>query len=97
MCLVAAVGHFLRPTEASVVAGCTGKIIGDAGCFVKSKSFDRSPRIETFSRTSGRGSGRPSVRRVEALAAEEVVFDELVVRVEAQRLMVDVTRAARTG
>jgi len=35
----------------------------------------------------------PSVaRRVETLAVEEVVFDELVVRVEAQRLVIDIAR-----
>ena len=36
-------------------------------------------------------------RRVEALAAEEVVLDELDVGVEAQRLVVDVALLARTG
>src|SRR5262249_752541 len=39
----------------------------------------------------GSGVGPPVCRRVEALAVEEVVFDELVVGVEAQGLVVDVT------
>ena len=36
-------------------------------------------------------------RGIEPLTAEEVVLDELVVRVEAQRLVVDVALLARTG
>ena len=63
---------------------------GDRGFWLKSKSFARLPRIGALSRTSGRGSGRPSVARVEPPAAEEVVLDELRVGVEAQRLVIDV-------
>ena len=35
--------------------------------------------------------------RVEALAVEEEVLDELEVRVEAEGLVIDVARASRTG
>ena len=84
-------------TLVSVVAGCTGRSSGGRGLWVKSKSFARSPRIGTFSRTVGRGSGRPSVRGSSRCAAEEVVLDELEVRVEAERLVVDVAASSRTG
>ena len=42
-------------------AGSSGSGSGGRGFRVKSKSAARSPRIFAFSRTSGRGSGRPSV------------------------------------
>ena len=45
----------------SVVRGWTGSTTGDRGAWLKSKSAVRLPRIGTSSRTSGRGSGRPSV------------------------------------
>ena len=41
--------------------GCTRRIRGGSGCWWKSNSLRRSPRIFTFSRTVGRASGRPSV------------------------------------
>jgi hypothetical protein len=41
--------------------GCKGRIMGGFGGWLKLKSCVRSPRIAAFSRTSGRGSGRPSV------------------------------------
>ena len=44
------------------VLGCTARSIGGRGGCAKSKSRLRSPSIGAFSRTSGRGSGRPSVR-----------------------------------
>ena len=64
---------------------------------VKLKSFARSPRIFAFSRTVGPRVGAAVGRRVEPRAVEEVVLDELEVGVEAQRLVVDVARASRTG
>ena len=64
------------------------------GFWVKSKSRARLPRIFTFSRTSGRESGRPSVCGSSRWPPQEVVLDELQVGVEAQRLVVDVARLA---
>ena len=62
---------------------------GACGCWVKSKSFIRSPSAAGSSRTKGRGSGRPSRLGIEALAAEEHVLDELEIGVVAQHLVVD--------
>ncbi len=45
-----------------VVRGYGCRSTGGRGGCVKSKSCVRSPRMATFSRTVGRGSGRPSVR-----------------------------------
>ena len=47
--------------SAQVYGGCSGRIIGFLGGCEKSNSEARLPRIFSFSRTSGRGSGRPSV------------------------------------
>ena len=47
--------------RAGAGAGCSGSSSGRRGFSRKSKSCSRSPRIRSFSRTSGRGSGRPSV------------------------------------
>ncbi len=69
--------------------------MGLRGACEKSKSFRRSPRIETFSRTSGRGSGRPSVLGSMRDPCQEVILDELHVGVEAERLMVDVALARK--
>jgi hypothetical protein len=44
-----------------VVVGWTDSGVGGRGGCVKSKSAARLPRMGWFSRTSGRGSGRPSV------------------------------------
>jgi len=51
-----------RPaTYCKSVCGRSGRIIGARGGCVKSKSERRSPNVWLFSRTYGRGSGRPSV------------------------------------
>src|SRR6185437_5517791 len=42
--------------------GWSGRMSGGRGFWPKSKSWTRLPRIFAFSRTSGRESGRPSVR-----------------------------------
>ena len=47
--------------EAGPGAGWAGRMTGGRGFWAKSKSAARSPRMPAFSRTSGRGSGRPSV------------------------------------
>ena len=62
---------------------------GRRGFLSKSKSLARSPRICRVL-----GDERPRVwtavgTSVDPLAAEKVVLDELEVRVEAQRLVVD--------
>jgi hypothetical protein len=49
------------PQRVSVVDGRTGRRRGLRCGWLKSKSLVRSPRIDTFSRTVGRGYGRPSV------------------------------------
>jgi hypothetical protein len=62
---------------------------GGLGFWLKSKSLARLPRPGAFSRTSGRGSGRPRWWGRCALV-EEAVLDELEVGVLAQDLVVDV-------
>ena len=59
------------------------------GAWLKSKSLCRSPSSGSFSRTSGSGVGPPVGRRVEPLAAEEIVLDELARRRRTGDLMVD--------
>ena len=70
--------------------GRVGRITGDRGACEKSKSAERSPSCGAFSRTSGRGSGRPSVfgsRRWPPRKSSSMNFS---VGVEAERLVVDV-------
>lgn len=55
-------GFGLAGCLARVVLGCTARSIGGRGGGAKSKSRLRLPSIGAFSRTSGRASGRPSVR-----------------------------------
>ena len=43
------------------VGGLVGSRTGVRGAWLKSKSWTMLPRIFSSSRTSGRGSGRPSV------------------------------------
>ncbi len=43
------------------------------------------------------GIGAAIGARIESLAVEEIIFDELRVGIEAQDLMVDVAPARRTG
>src|SRR5258708_34187918 len=47
--------------DAGPGGGLVGNTIGERGDWLKSKSDSRLPRMEASSRTSGRGSGRPSV------------------------------------
>ena len=49
-----------RGVPVSVVFGCTASGSARRGVWSKSKSATRLPRIFSFSRTLGRGSGRPS-------------------------------------
>ena len=65
-------------------------MIRSAAAWVKSKSAVRLPRMASVLADVGSRVGSTVGGRVEALAAEEVVFDELVVRVEAEGLVVDV-------
>src|SRR2546430_14116281 len=51
--------HFY--VDAGPGAGLVGNTMGERGDWLKSKSDNRLPRMEASSRTSGRGSGRPSV------------------------------------
>ena len=47
--------------EAGPGAGLVGRMSAGRGDWLKSKSFIKFPSMGTFSRTVGRGSGRPSV------------------------------------
>ena len=80
----------LRAADAGPGAGWTGSNHGaPVGCWLKLKSRTRSAEQRARLAHVGRGSGRPSVLRVEPLPAEEVVLDELVVGVVAEDLVVD--------
>ena len=57
----ARIGLDLSATACAAPRGYGSRISGGRGVWSKSKSCARSPRIGTFSRTYGRGSGRPSV------------------------------------
>jgi hypothetical protein len=64
-------------------------LVSGRGDWLKSKSRRMSPKIGSFSRTAGRGSGRAVVLRIEAGAAQKGVLDELVIGVEGEGLMID--------
>ena len=55
---------------------------GDLGAWSKLKSSTRLPSGGAASLTPGRGSGRPSVRGIEASPTQEIVFDELQISVK---------------
>ena len=72
------------------VGGCSFRIMGRRGFWVKSKSFARFPRTGSPFTHVRPGIGSFTVGlRVEPLAVEEDVLDELHVSVEAQGLVVD--------
>ena len=75
-----------RTRTSDAAAGCSGR----RGFCAKSKSLREVAEDLRVLPHVGRGSGRPSVVGFEPLAAEEVVLDELQVRVGAQHLVVDV-------
>ena len=69
-----------------------GQNDGRTGCWLKSKSFAEVAEDRDVFADGWSGVGASVGFGVEALTVEEVVFDELVVRVEAQDLVVDVAR-----
>ena len=74
----------------SVGRGVERERLGRAGLLVEVEVVGEVAEGLMFSRTSGRESGRPSVRGSRRCPCEEVVLDELEVGVEAEDLVVDV-------
>ena len=77
--------------------GWSERSVGLPGCWLKSNSLTQVPERLCVLADDRSRIGAAVGPRVEPLPAEEVVLDELQVRVEGERLVVDVARAAPTG